>query len=171
MEYLLRVCCFVVLTFEMLLRSGLPYNKGLSLHVVDPINNIFGSTGSEFEEGRHPPVVGPRSILWWLYGVKSEASKPSFFTLVCDVFADLKVRVVQVGKHEDISIAALVVCNLSSAFISDCIVQAVVVLAISRNIPLETWEQIMVLRCRYCHASSDDVLQGCGGVVFEKTGI
>jgi hypothetical protein len=34
----------------------------------------------------------------------------------------------------------------------DCIVQGVVVLAISRNIPLETLEQIMVLRCRFFRA-------------------
>jgi hypothetical protein len=34
----------------------------------------------------------------------------------------------------------------------ECILQAVVVLAISRNIPLETLEQIMVLRCRFFHA-------------------
>jgi hypothetical protein len=50
----------------------------------------------------------------------------------------------------------------------ECILQAVVVLAISRNIPLETLEQIMVLP-RLCRTI--DVLQGCGDVVCEMMGI
>jgi hypothetical protein len=57
-----------------------------------------------------------------LYGVKSETSETGDFvdnpfTPVCDVFADLRVRVIQVGKHEEIGIAALVINSLTPSFV------------------------------------------------------
>jgi hypothetical protein len=51
----------------------------------------------------------------------------------------------------------------------ECIVQAVAVLATSRNIPLETLEQIMVqVLPRPCRTI--DVLQACGHMICDMIG-
>jgi hypothetical protein len=55
-----------------------------------------------------------------LDGVKSETLQTRLLndplSPICDVLTDLRVRVVQVGKHEEIGIAALVINSLTPTF-------------------------------------------------------
>jgi hypothetical protein len=155
-EYLSQVCSFALADVGEVVEKWAVIQRELSLHLVNPVDKVLLITTPELANVEKvamflseclDPFFG-EALGKVLYGVKSEASETrnfvdNPFTPVCDVLTDLRVRVIQVGKHEEIGITALVVDSLTPPLVITLDLENRILA--SRSIIIRTSEMVPVI--------------------------